>query len=70
VGYIYEENGLISLNDLLEKYPYSERTREFVNKKEGSAGPYRFICPMRFNCVAYEIARNPVAISEHVSKGG
>lgn len=69
VDYIYLEKGLITLKDILERFPYSERTLERLFKKEVGASPYRFICLVRFNYVIREIERNPdMAISDLIAQ--
>jgi len=69
VDYIYKKKGLISLRDLLEKFPYSERTLERMFNKEVGASPNRFICLVRFNYVIREIERNPdIAISDLIAQ--
>jgi AraC-like DNA-binding protein len=69
VDFIYEKKGLLTLRELLDKYPYSERTLERLFKKEVGASPYRFICLVRFNYVIREIECNPdIAISNLIAQ--
>jgi AraC-like DNA-binding protein len=59
VDFIYEKKGLLTLKELQEHVPYSERTLERLFKKEVGASPYRFMCLVRFNYVIREIECKP-----------
>ncbi len=68
VEYIYENKGMLSIDELTEEFACSDRTLERLFKKEVGASPYRFICLVRFNYVIREIENNPdIPISDLIA---
>lgn len=55
VNYILNKKGMLTLKELTESFPYSERGLERMFSKEVGASPYRFICLVRFNYVIREL---------------
>ncbi len=55
VTYIYERNGLLNLEDLLEAFPQSKRTLERLFSTWVGVPPYRFIKLVRFNFIIREL---------------
>jgi AraC-like DNA-binding protein len=53
---------MLSVNELTEVFPYSERSLNRIFNKEVGASPYRFICLVRFNYIIRELEK-----SEHIS---
>lgn len=55
VQYILEKKGMLSIKELTESFPYSNRSIERIFSKEVGASPYRFICLVRFNYIIREL---------------
>lgn len=55
VNYIYQSQGLLSVNDILDTFSISKRTLERLFNKEVGASPHRFICLVRFNYIIRKI---------------
>lgn len=55
VDYILSKKGMLSVKELTDKFPYSERNLERLFSKEVGASPYRFICLVRFNFIIREL---------------
>ncbi len=68
VNQIYESNGLLSFQDLLEKYPYSQRTLERLFKKQVGVSPQRFLRLVRFNFIVREIETQKKPITDLIEK--
>jgi AraC-like DNA-binding protein len=49
VNHIFNKNGLLSVSELAELFPYGARTIERMFNKEVGASPYHFIRLIRFN---------------------
>lgn len=57
VTYILNKKGMLTVNELSEVFPYSERSIERMFYKEVGSSPYRFICLVRFNYMIREIEK-------------
>lgn len=57
VQYIFSKKGMLSVKELTEIFPYSERSLERMFHKEVGATPYRFICLVRFNHIIRELKK-------------
>lgn len=55
VEYILDKKGMLPVKELIEVFPYSERSLNRIFNKEVGASPYRFICLVRFNYIIREI---------------
>ncbi len=51
VTFIYQQNGLLNLEDLLDQFPQSKRTLERLFRTWVGIPPYRFIKLVRFNFI-------------------
>ena len=58
VQYILNKQGMLTVKELSQVFPYSERSLERIFHKEVGATPYRFICLVRFNYIIREIEKN------------
>ncbi|MEO1254491.1 MAG: AraC family transcriptional regulator, partial [Bacteroidota bacterium] len=68
VAYIFEKNGLLSKDELIDKFPYSERTLERMFNEEVGTSPSRFIRLIRFNFIVREIEQGSGPISELINR--
>lgn len=64
VSYIFEKNGLLSKDELINKFPYSECTLERTFNEEVGTSPSQFIRLIRFNFIILEIGQGAESISE------
>jgi AraC-like DNA-binding protein len=58
VNYIYNRKGLLTVAELIDKFPYGERSIERMFNREVGSSPYRFICLVRFNFIIRELEKN------------
>lgn len=58
VQYIFDKKGRLTVQELVEVFPYSERSLERMFYKEVGATPYRFICLVRFNHIIRDLEKN------------
>lgn len=57
VQYIFNKKGMLSVKELSDVFPYSERSIERIFNKEVGASPYHFICLVRFNFIIRELEK-------------
>lgn len=57
VDYILDKKGMLSLQQVLDKFHYSDRSLERLFSKEVGQSPYKFICLVRFNYIIRELQR-------------
>jgi len=62
VQYIFDRKGMLPVKELLDVFPYSDRSLARIFQKEVGASPYRFICLVRFNYIIRELEKK-----EHIS---
>lgn len=58
VNFIIQKKGMLAVDELTKKFPFSGRSLERVFSKEVGASPYRFICLVRFNYVIRELEKS------------
>lgn len=58
VQYILNKKGMLTVKELSEVFPYSERSLERMFHKEVGSTPFRFICLVRFNYIIRELEKN------------
>ncbi|APY09717.1 AraC family transcriptional regulator [Winogradskyella sp. J14-2] len=68
VNYIHSMRGCLTVKDLSERFPFSERTIERMFKKEVGASPYRFICLVRFNNIIREFQEQKIHLEDLIVK--
>jgi AraC-like DNA-binding protein len=49
---------MLTVKELSQVFPYSERSLERIFHKEVGATPYRFICLVRFNYIIRALEKN------------
>lgn len=68
VKFIFQRNGLLSKDELIDFFPYSERTLERMFNEEVGAPPSRFIRLVRFNFIIREIEQDNGPISKLINQ--
>jgi AraC-like DNA-binding protein len=69
LDHILKSKGLLNVRDLLEKFPYSERTLDRIFAREVGVSPHGFITLVRFNYMIREVEEGKYkTLSELVSK--
>lgn len=68
VAFIFENNGLLTKDELIDRFPYSERTLERMFNEEVGASPSLFIRLIRFNFIVREIEQGNEPISDLIRK--
>ena len=66
--YIYETNGLLTNQELIDKFPYSQRTMERFFQECVGISPYRYVRLIRFNFIIREIENGQSPLTELVEK--
>lgn len=67
ISFIYKQDGLLNLEDLLDAFPQSKRTMERVFSTWVGVPPYRFIKLVRFNFVIREFMENKKPLPQLIS---
>lgn len=57
INHIYNSKGLLTVTELSNLFPFSERSIERMFSKEVGTSPYRFICLVRFNYIIRELEK-------------
>lgn len=68
LDYIYEMNGLITNQELIDQFPYSQRTMERFFQECVGISPYRYIRLIRFNFIIREIEKGESLLPDLIQK--